>query len=442
MIHTPVRALMAAAIVLSPLLAHAQEPDGVRGRWESLERDTSDFFGQVFGGSERFRRNQPPVQAAPARTAPVRATPVQSTVQSSEAESSEVQMAQASPSDLVLRLDRLENQIRQLTGLVEQLQFRNQQLEQQLRHMQDPGAPAGQAPAAPQSRSQAMPPASPPPPQRRSDVYDPNDNPGAPGAPRPFPRRAELYEPGDSPNAPRPQLRRPDVFDPNENPNAPGAPRTLGSIPSGPTVVTGDPDAPPAGPPIGVPGGRQAGAPLDLSTLSSRGTNDPALGGPPAAPPPVGSLPPPPPRTPSATGPFQQQAMAPPAAAATPKEEYDLAYGSLVRRDYAVAEESFRNFLRKNPNDRLVAEANYWLGESLFQRQRYREAAESYLTVSTKFEKSSKAPEALVRLGQSLAALKEKEAACATFLEVGRKYPRAGPTVRQSVEREQKRVGC
>ena len=42
-------------------------------------------------------------------------------------------MAQASPSDLVLRLDRLENQIRQLTGLVEQLQFRNQQLEQQLR---------------------------------------------------------------------------------------------------------------------------------------------------------------------------------------------------------------------------------------------------------------------------------------------------------------------
>jgi|SRR5262245_3880365 len=440
MIQLPVRALMAAAIILSPLLAHAQEADGVRGRWESLERDTSDFFGQVFGGSERFRRNQPPVQAAPVRTAPVRATPVQSPVQGSEADISEVQMAQASPSDLVLRLDRLENQIRQLTGVVEQLQFRNQQLEQQVRQMHDPGAPAGQPPVPPQSRSQAMPPASPPPLPRRSDVYDPNDNPNAPGAPRPFPRRAELYEPGDSPNAPRPQLRRSDVFDPNENPNAPGAPRVLGSIPSGPTVMTGDPNEPPGGSPIGVPGGRQAGAPLDLSTLSSRPGNDPALGAP-AAPPPVGSLPPPPPRTPSATGPYQQQAMAPPATA-TPREEYDAAYGSLVRRDYAVAEDNFRNFLRKNPNDRLAPDANYWLGESLFQRQRYREAAESYLTVSTKFEKSSKAPEALVRLGQSLAALKEKEAACATFLEVGRKYPRAGPTVRQSVEREQKRVGC
>jgi len=153
-----------------------------------------------------------------------------------------------------------------------------------------------------------------------------------------------------------------------------------------------------------------------------------------------GALPPPPPRTPSATGSYQLQAAIPPAT--NPKDEYDLAYSYLVRKDYAVAEDNFRGFLRKHPNDRLVAEANYWLGESLFQRQRFREAAESFLTVSTKFEKSSKAPDALVRLGQSLAALKEKDAACATFVEVSRKYPRASPSVKQSVEREQKRAGC
>ena len=39
--------------------------------------------------------------------------------------------AQMSDSDLVVRLDRLETQIRQLTGAIEQLQFRNQQLEGQ-----------------------------------------------------------------------------------------------------------------------------------------------------------------------------------------------------------------------------------------------------------------------------------------------------------------------
>ena len=36
--------------------------------------------------------------------------------------------AQASASDLTIRLDQLENQMRQLTGTIEQLQYRNQQL--------------------------------------------------------------------------------------------------------------------------------------------------------------------------------------------------------------------------------------------------------------------------------------------------------------------------
>jgi tol-pal system protein YbgF len=90
----------------------------------------------------------------------------------------------------------------------------------------------------------------------------------------------------------------------------------------------------------------------------------------------------------------------------------------------------------------MASDAQYWLGESLFQRQRYRDAAEAFLNVSTKYDTSAKAPDALLRLGQSLAALEEKEAACAALGEVQRKYPRASLSVRQGVEREQKRVHC
>ena len=54
----------------------------------------------------------------------------------------------------------------------------------------------------------------------------------------------------------------------------------------------------------------------------------------------------------------------------------------------------------------------------------------------------AKAPEALLRLAQSLAAMKQKEMSCATLAEVGRKYPKASATVKQGVEREQKRVRC
>src|SRR5262249_26930365 len=291
--------------------------------------------------------------------------------------------------------------------------------------------PPPMQPAAP-----PMQPAAPPmQPQRQSDLQE-GEYPYVPGTPR----VAEGDEQPGTPAAPRPPQRRSDVFDPAQNPNAPGAPRVLGNLPAGPHIVTGAPQAEAnAGPPIGAPGGRQAGAPLDLSTMPARQ----ATASVPASPAPAmtGNLPPPPPRNPAATGaPQQQYATLPPSG--SPKDEYDLAYGYVLRKDYALAEQRFRDFIGKYPKDRLAGEANYWLGESLFQRQRYRDAAESFLTVSTKYEKSNKAPDALLRLGQSLAALKEKEAACATFSELGRKFPRASPSVKQGVEREQKRVGC
>src|ERR1700687_813376 len=47
------------------------------------------------------------------------------------------QVAQADPGELSVRLDRMENTLRQLTGTIEQLQYRNQQLETQLKRMQD-----------------------------------------------------------------------------------------------------------------------------------------------------------------------------------------------------------------------------------------------------------------------------------------------------------------
>jgi tol-pal system protein YbgF len=169
------------------------------------------------------------------------------------------------------------------------------------------------------------------------------------------------------------------------------------------------------------------GAPLDLSTTApSRPGVDPRVdprGGPPRE-----------------QGGGQQVATLPPSN--SPRDSYDLAYGYLMRKDYALAEQGFRGFLGRFPSDRLVPEAQYWLGESLFQRQLYRDAAEAFLGVSTKHESSSRAPDALLRLGQSLAAMGEKEAACASLAEVLRKYPRASVAVKQGVDREQKRVRC
>ncbi len=185
-------------------------------------------------------------------------------------------------------------------------------------------------------------------------------------------------------------------------------------------------EPPPAAPDIG--GLAQPGAPLKLS-------------GPQADAAPGGALPPL--SNPNATGAMQgamQEASLPPNA--TPKDSYDLAYGYVLQKNYGVAAQTFRDFLHKYPSDRLTPDAQYWLGESLFADQKYHDAAEAFLAVSTKYGTSAKAPYALLRLGESLAALGEKEAACASLGEVLRKYPHASISVRQSVDREQKRAHC
>jgi tol-pal system protein YbgF len=192
-------------------------------------------------------------------------------------------------------------------------------------------------------------------------------------------------------------------------------------------------------PPLGAPGGRGAGDPLDLSTLSSNpdrmGAVERPAPGPPGG---DGLLPAPPARNPNATG--AVAAIAAPSD--SPRDTYDLAYGYVLRKDYALAEDAFQSFLKMYPTDRRAPDAQFWLGESLYQRQRYDAAASAFLDLSTKHSSHGKAPEALLRLGQSLAAMKQKEMACATLAEIGRKYPRAPSSVKQGVEREQKRAHC
>jgi tol-pal system protein YbgF len=338
------------------------------------------FLDSIFGNSDR-------VGGA--------AEPVQSQVQGERRE--------GRSNELMVRLERLDGQIRQLTGAIEELQHRNQLLEAQIQEMRG-GVARAPAPAPPMTA-----PAGP---------ARPSVTPGLPP-----PSAAQMG-------------RRSDVFDPAQNPNAPGAPRVLGSPSSTASLPpVQDPQSELAPPEVSVDPG--AGAPLDLSTLSGVAAADPSLA-PPGTVAPSAAPSATPARRPGSGG--AQVATLPPSD--SPKDNYDLAYGYVLRKDYALAEDGFRSFVVRFPHDRLAPDAHYWLGESLFQRQQFRDAAESFLTVSTKYETTGKAPEALLRLGQSLAALGEKEAACASLGEVSRKYPRASVAVKQGVDREQKRVRC
>ena len=290
-------------------------------------------------------------------------------------------------SDFVVRLNRLENQSRQTAGQIETLQHENRQLREQLRKFQEDvefrlqeakggrqGAPSGGNPSGTNPGQ--------PKPQKRSDAFDPDQNPGRPGAPLQLGTTTPT-----SPVAEAPRAR---------------------SVP--PTVVDAD-DAEPGLTPPGL------GGPVDLS--------------PPGRVPTTGALPNP---------------ARPPSVASTgsgdSRADYEAAYAYILQRQYEQAEMGLRQFIQSHPRDTLVPAATYWLGESYLQRNRNREAAEQFLKVSTDYARSAQAPDAMLKLGASLNALGAREQACATLAELERKFPSASASVRQGVSREQKRARC
>jgi tol-pal system protein YbgF len=306
---------------------------------------------------------------------------------------SEDRRPQEDAGDLSVRLDRMENQMRQLTGTLEQLQYQNQQLLQQLRTLQqqvDAGGAPRTTPRPPLGAGQG------PAPTQSAPVYQPPlDQPPATGG------------------------RRGDAFDPNAQPNAPGAPRQLGTL-QGPAEQPGQ--AP-------VIYGRVPGQPMDISGPGN------CIGNPTTA-----CNPGQPNDVSGAYDRGRQQAVLPPSNSA--KDEYDLAYGYILRRDYVAAGDALRVFMQNHAGDALIPQAHYWFGESQFQRQQYNDAAETFLDVYNKYPQSPKAPEALMRLGQSLAALGKQDAACASLGAVLQKYPKASAQVKATVQAEQKRVRC
>jgi tol-pal system protein YbgF len=114
-------------------------------------------------------------------------------------------------------------------------------------------------------------------------------------------------------------------------------------------------------------------------------------------------------------------AALPPADSAD--ELYRNSYQFILSGDYPTAEQGFRDHIARFPKDAKAADAHYWLGEALLGQQKYRDAAEVFLAASKDYPKAKKAPDMLLKLGVSLVGLNQRDVACATFSEIGKRYP-------------------
>ncbi len=123
-------------------------------------------------------------------------------------------------------------------------------------------------------------------------------------------------------------------------------------------------------------------------------------------------------------------------------ELYRNSYQFILSGDYSTAEQGFRDYVSRFPKDGKASDAHYWLGESLLGQQKYRDAAEVFLAASKDYPKAKKAPDMLLKLGVSLVGLNQRDVACATFGEIGKRYPNISGTLKERVKQERALASC
>ncbi|HTJ56234.1 MAG TPA: tol-pal system protein YbgF [Devosiaceae bacterium] len=131
-------------------------------------------------------------------------------------------------------------------------------------------------------------------------------------------------------------------------------------------------------------------------------------------------------------------AAADPAAAALYKRGYD----AIVKGDYTTATDQFRAFLKRYPDDAQAADATNWLGEALLQQQNYVDAADVLVTGYKSYPNSLRAPDMLLKLGIALAGAKQPDAACKTFGLLATKYPNTTTAFKTRLRQEMARGKC
>jgi tol-pal system protein YbgF len=138
-----------------------------------------------------------------------------------------------------------------------------------------------------------------------------------------------------------------------------------------------------------------------------------------SAPPPVPSQ-----RASKPSQPVQQQPPPQPAPRdASATRAYDRAFQEYQRGNYEVAIVLFKQFLRQHPKATQAAQAQYWIGESLYAQRQYEAAIVAFDEVIQKYPGDTHVPTALLKQGYAFAELKDLRNARFFLQQVLKKYP-------------------
>lgn len=125
-----------------------------------------------------------------------------------------------------------------------------------------------------------------------------------------------------------------------------------------------------------------------------------------------------------------------------PNELYNAAYQFILAGDYRSAEVAFRAHIDRYPADPMTSDARYWLGEALYGQDRFAESATVFIDNQRDFPDSKRGAENMLKLGMAMAKLNDREVACATLAKISSRFPSAAPAVLKRADEERKLNRC
>ena len=126
----------------------------------------------------------------------------------------------------------------------------------------------------------------------------------------------------------------------------------------------------------------------------------------------------------------------------TVRQQYDHAFGLMQRASWPEAEQALRAFIDRHPDEDLTSNARYWLGETYYVRGDHTQAAEAFLNAYRLDRDGPKAADSLLKLSMSLGNLGKNREACATLDELRRAKGKASASILDRANAERERLGC
>lgn len=107
----------------------------------------------------------------------------------------------------------------------------------------------------------------------------------------------------------------------------------------------------------------------------------------------------------------------------SPESIYYTAYSDYIKKNYDLAIEGFRQFIRLYPNNALADNSLYWIGECYYSQKKYQEAVDTFKELKSNYPDGDKVPDAILKEGFALIEMGKQTDGIEVLKEVISKFP-------------------